>query len=273
MTDTAKTPVAIVTGANRGVGKGVALMFAQEGYDIFLAHNGEADKAQVVANEIKKRFNRRCITYDCDLSQVEQIEALVKTAVDKFGTIDVLMSNAGVGYERYIRYAKIEEIDYVYQVNYRAGLLLARLVAEHMIENSIRGSILFTASIKSIQPTAIDSVYGGLKAALKRSAQSLAREFAPYGIRVNTISPGCIAVNPKGYEDKNYDNERRAIPIGRTGTGEDIGYTAVFLASEKAGFITGIDILVDGGASCGLNSSNKEEEYDGIHGRGTKIIN
>lgn len=265
-------PVAIVTGANRGVGKGVAFVFAEKGYDIFLAHNGEEDKALAVKDEICNKYGVRCYTHDCDLSRVDEADRLVKTAIEKFGKIDVLMSNAGVGYERYIRYAKVEEIDFVYQVNYRAGLLLARLVAEHMIQNKIHGSIVFTASIKSIQPTPIDCIYGGLKAALKRSAQSLAREFAPYGIRVNTVSPGCIAVNPKGYEDRSYDGERKRIPMGRTGTGEDIGYAAAFLASKEASFITGVDILVDGGSACGSNSMDPEEDYDGIHGRGTKII-
>lgn len=262
--------VAIITGANRGVGKGIALVFAENGYDIFLCHNGESDKALEVQNTIINKYGVRCVTHDCDLSKVDEIKKLVDKAVDTYGNIDVLMSNAGVGYERYIRYAHIEEIDFVYQVNYRAGILLAKLVGQHMIENGIKGSMVFTASVKSIDPTPIDCIYGGMKAALKRSIQSIAREYAPYGIRVNTVSPGCIAVNPKGYEDRVYDAS--PIPIGRTGTGEDIGYMAAFLCSDKAGFITGADFLVDGGQSCGCNSNNPEEDYDGIHGRGTKIV-
>ena len=226
MADHKTRPTAIITGANRGVGKGVALVFAEKGYDLFLAHNGEADRAEDVAQEIRKRFSVRCVTFDCDLSRVEEVTRLVEAAINEFGTVDVLMSNAGVGYERYIRYAKVEEIDFVYQVNYRAGLLLARTVAKHMIEHGIHGSIVFTASVKSIQPTPIDCVYGVLKAALKRSAQSLAREFAPYGIRVNTVSPGCIAINPKGYEDRTClsaparrrrESGRRTRPAPKTG--------------------------------------------------------
>ena len=80
---------------------------------------------------------------------------------------------------------------------------------------------------------------------MKRSVQSIAREFGPFGIRANTVSPGCIAINPKGYEDKTYEGDADRIPIGRTGTGEDIGYMAAFLCSEEAGFITGADFLVD----------------------------
>ena len=160
----------------------------------------------------------------------------------------------------------------MYMVNYRAGILLATLVGQHMIDNKIKGSMVFTASVKSIQPTPIDCIYGGMKAGLKRSVQSIAREFGPFGIRANTVSPGCIAINPKGYEDKTYEGDADRIPIGRTGTGEDIGYMAAFLCSEEAGFITGADFLVDGGQACGENSMDATEDYDGIHGRGTYIV-
>ncbi len=267
-----KNPVALITGANRGVGRGIAIVFAEKGYDIFLAHCGEQDKADEVAEIIRKKYDKRCITCDCDLSKIEEAERIVKEAEAAFGKIDVLMSNAGVGYERYIGYAKVEEIDHVYQVNYRAGILLAKFIAEHMIKYGIHGNIIFTASVKSIQPTAIDCIYGGLKAGLKRSAQSLALELAPYGIRVNTVSPGCIAINPVGYEDRDYSEAKKVIPVGRTGIGEDIGYAAAFLASKEASFITGIDILVDGGSVCGVCKGSEEEAFDGIHGRGTYIL-
>lgn len=263
---------AIITGANRGVGKGIANVFAEKGYDLFLAYNGEQEKAEAVKKHLTEKYQIRCEIFDCDLSRVEDIYLLVETAVKVYGKIDVLMSNAGVGYEKYIRYAQLEEIDHVYRVNYRAGILLAKLVGQHMIENNIKGSIVFTASVKSVVPTPIDCIYGGLKAGLKRSAKSLAREFGLYGIRVNTVSPGCIAINPKGYEDRTYAGAAESIPIGRTGTGEDIGYAAAFLCSQDAGFITGADLLVDGGQSCGNNSHDAEEDYDGIHGRGTYIV-
>lgn len=267
-----KNHVALITGANRGVGRGVAFVFAEKGYDIFLAHCGEPEKAQEVAKIIKEKYGRRCVTCDCNLAKAEEIERTVCKAEETFGIIDVLMSNAGVGYERYISYAKVEEIDHVYLVNYRAGILLAKRVAQHMIAHNIKGSIIFTASIKSIQPTAIDCIYGGLKAGLKRSAQSLALEYAPYGIRVNTVSPGCIAINPVGYEDRDYADQKKVIPVGRTGVGEDIGYAAAFLASQEASFITGIDILVDGGAACGVCKRSEVEAYDGVNGRGTFVL-
>lgn len=119
---------AIITGANRGVGRGVANVFAEKGYDLFLAYNGETEKAKEVQQYVTEKYGVRCELFDCDLSKVEDIYKLVDTAIGIYGKIDVLMSNAGVGYEKYLRYAKVEEIDHVYMVNYRAGILLATLV-------------------------------------------------------------------------------------------------------------------------------------------------
>ena len=274
--------VALITGANRGVGKGIALAFAEKGYDLFLAHYGEPEKAQEVIEEIQKRFGRevrsrfncKVYTYDCNLAEVQEIEALARAAIDTYGEIDVLMSNAGIGLEKYLTYTTIREMDNIYQTNYRAGIYLATMVANHMKEKKIRGSILFTASTRgSFEVHPDDALYGGMKAALHRSAQSLAREFAPYGIRVNTISPGCIDVNPQGHKDGSYDQQMQEIPLGRIGRGEDIGYAAVFLSSEEASFITGINLYVDGGINCGRNIG-LDNPYNpaGIKGSGVGVL-
>lgn len=266
--------VALITGANRGVGKGIALAFAEKGYDLFLAHYGEPEKAQEVIEEIQKRFGREVHTYDCNLAVAAEVEDLFRAAVDAYGEIDVLMSNAGVGLEKYLTYTTIREMDNIYQTNYRAGIYLATMVANHMKEKKIRGSILFTASTRgSFEVHPDDVLYGGMKAALHRSAQSLAREFAPYGIRVNTISPGCIDVNPQGHRDGSYDQQMQEIPLGRIGRGEDIGYAAVFLSSEEASFITGINLYVDGGINCGRNIG-LDNPYNpaGIKGSGVGVL-
>lgn len=110
-----------------------------------------------------------------------------------------------------------------------------------------------------------------MKAGLQRAVRSMAIEYGPYGIRINAIAPGCIAVYTKGYEHLKYDELKNNIPIGRTGTGEDIGYTAAFLASDEAGFITGIEILVDGGERCGA-PADQELNEQGIKGLGTFIM-
>ena len=127
--------VALITGANRGVGKGIALAFAEKGYDLFLAHYGEPEKAQEVIEEIQKRFGREVHTYDCNLAVAAEVEDLFRAAVDAYGEIDVLMSNAGVGLEKYLTYTTIREMDNIYQTNYRAGIYLATMVANERKEN------------------------------------------------------------------------------------------------------------------------------------------
>ena len=261
----------IITGANRGIGKGIAYVFASKGYNIFLAHCGEAEKAYEKAKEIKEKYGKECVTFDGNLAEEDVIKELVKKAVEAYGHIDVLVNNAGVGYEKYIQTSYTEEIDYVYKVNFRAGIILAKLVAQHMIDEKIKGTILFTSSEKATTSNAIDCIYGAMKAGLQRAVRSMAIEYGPYGIRINAIAPGCIAVYTKGYEHLKYDELKNNIPIGRTGTGEDIGYTAAFLASDEAGFITGIEILVDGGERCGA-PADQELNEQGIKGLGTFIM-
>ena len=274
MAEIKEAKVALITGANRGVGKGIAMAFAEKGYNLFLAHYQEQEKAREVAEEIRSRFNCKVYTYDCNLAEVQEIEALARAAIDTYGEIDVLMSNAGIGLEKYLSYTSVREMDNIYKTNYRAGIYLATLIAKHMKEKNTHGSILFTTSTRGffeVHPA--DALYGGLKAALYRSAQSLAREFAPYGIRVNTISHGCIEVNPTGYDEVDYSDQIREIPLGRTGTGEDVGYAAVFLASEEATFITGINLFVDGGISCGRNiGSDTPDNPEGICGVGAGVL-
>lgn len=262
--------VVIITGANRGIGKGMVHVFAEKGYDIFLAFFGEQEKAENVAKEVREKYGRRCVLFDGDLSDAQVCRELVDTAVKEYGHIDALCSNAGVGYERYISAADVSELDFVYKINFRAGILLAKYVAEHMINNQIKGSIVLTTSVKATTSNAIDCIYGSMKAALKRAVRSMAVEYGPRGVRINTIAPGCIAVYTKGYEHLNYDNIVKYIPVGRTGIGEDIGYAAAFLCSEEAGFITGTEILVDGGEKCGA-PADEVMDKDGINGLGTYI--
>lgn len=118
----------------------------------------------------------------------------------------------------------------------------------------------------------MDGIYGGLKAGLNRAAQSMAREYGRHGIRISTISPGCMCVYPEGYADRDYTEEISRIPLRIGGDGTDIGFTAAFLASEEARFITGINIFVDGGVSCGEDYWSDADEYTASHGRGTFVV-
>lgn len=163
---------AIVTGGNRGVGEGICYALASKGYDIFMAHCGEADKAAHVAQQLREKFGVRVVTFDCDQRERTIGETLMTQALLAFPSISLVMCNAGVGLEKYMRLIHPEEIDYVYEVNFRGSLLIANAAAKYMVDRGIRGTILFTSSIRSKTPTPMDAIYGGLKAGLNRAAQS-----------------------------------------------------------------------------------------------------
>ena len=265
-------PAAIVTGGNRGVGEGICNALASKGYNIFMAHCGEGDKAIRVAQRLQDNYGVRVETFDCDQRDHNIGESLMAHALDAFPSISLVMCNAGVGLEKYMRLIHPEEIDFVYEVNFSGSLLIANAAAKYMMKSGIKGTILFTSSIRSKTPTPMDAIYGGLKAGLNRAAQSMAREYGRYGIRVSTISPGCMCVYPEGYEDRDYTEEISRIPLRIGGDGNDIGYTAAFLASDEAKFITGVNIFVDGGVNCGEDYWSEADEYTASHGRGTFVI-
>lgn len=146
---------AIVTGGNRGVGEGICYALASKGYDIFMAHCGEADKAAHVAQQLREKFGVRVVTFDCDQRERTIGETLMTQALLAFPSISLVMCNAGVGLEKYMRLIHPEEIDYVYEVNFRGSLLIANAAAKYMVDRGIRGTILFTSSIRSKTPTPI----------------------------------------------------------------------------------------------------------------------
>lgn len=269
---TKRRPAALVTGGNRGIGAGIVEVFAEKGYNIYLVHHGEREKADQTAEIVKNQYGRSCVCKDIDLSDSTAPLRIMDGVLESYGRLDVLISNAGMGYERYLTTAHVEEIDMIYKVNFRAGILLGREAGKYMRENKIQGSMVFISSVKAFQPTPIDGIYGGMKAALRRTVQSLARELAPYHIRANVISPGCIAVHPKGYENQDYTQAEKGIPLGRCGTPRDIGYAAAYLCSAEADFITGIDLCVDGGVSSGFSMDDSALSEQGENGAGAFIL-
>jgi glucose 1-dehydrogenase len=237
--------VAIVTGASRGIGRGVALKLAEQGYHLVITHLDEVSEAEEVAHEISTKYQRSCHIVQCDLTLSESAIKVVEDAVQIFGKIDVLVNNAGVTMFNEIKEMPIERIDYMMNLDFRAPMLLIKYIANHMIDNQITGSIVNIGSSRAERAYPQDSIYGGMKAALVRASQSIAIELAPHGIRVNTVSPGAIQVRDdlKGF----YNKLGNRIPLGRVGTPEDIGRAVIWLCSEEASYITGVNMRVDGG--------------------------
>lgn len=235
---------ALVTGASRGIGRGIALAMAEADYDVTICHWKDEKNAEATASLVRAEWGRECFVLSGDLSIPDTIPMLVNKAWARMGHIDVLVNNAGISVFQGTTDLSATVMDKLYRVNFQAPLLLMKETSNLMIEAGIGGSILNITSSRAERAYAGDAVYGGLKAALKRASESVALDLAPHRIRVNCIAPGATAVNDNVEWQKRM-SER--IPLGRMGLPADIGHIAVWLASEQASYVTGINLRADGG--------------------------
>lgn len=237
--------VALITGASRGIGKGIALELARQGYNIAISYKSNADMANDVRAQIE-RLGARCLAYQADMEDACAPERLVNAAISDFGRIDALVCNAARDARVSVMNISPETILPIMTQLYASQMLTASAAAKRMAEDGIAGCILFITSIHGQMATTDDFLYGGMKAAIERSCKSLALELSPYRIRVNCIAPGAINV-------RNEDDSRRKypyadmVPLGRRGGEEDIALAAEFLLSDRAAYITGVTLAVDGG--------------------------
>lgn len=238
---------ALVTGASSGIGEGIAIALAKEGYTITFVHHKDTENANRVQEKIEKDFHVPCYVLEGNLATEEFPLEVVRFAERQMGTIDVLINNAGRSPFENILDMNLETTNQVFGLNFRAPLLLMQAVAKHMVKNKIQGSIVNTASTRGFRAYPGDAVYGGLKAALIRATQSIALDLAPYGIRVNCVAPGAIQVRHGEGIDAFYETLGKRIPLGRQGKPSDIGNAVAWLVSDKASYITGTTLQIDGG--------------------------
>ena len=252
--------VAIVTGAARGIGKGIALTLAEAGADIVTVDRNTEENEQTASDV--QALGRRCLAITTDVTREEQVQQMVSQAISKWGKIDILVNNAGKGSRRVvtplvehnIRPITDEDWYSVLDLNLRAILLCARAVGPHMIERR-KGKIIIITSVTAISAFDYNSLYCVSKAAAARFAQTLALEWAPYNINVNAIGPtwtlteGAKMMLEKSEEYR--QKEMARIPLGRAATPREIGLLAVYLASDASDFVTGQSIYIDGGLTAG----------------------
>jgi glucose 1-dehydrogenase len=232
---------AIVTGASYGIGRGIAYSLASKGYDLLITHLNEEEQASQVADSIHNQYKRRCVIMKGDLSDSQTPTLFWKKAVEELGQIDVLVNNAATHTYKMLTDMSLEETMRLIQVNFLGAILMSQQAAAHMPEG---GSIVHITSTRAQRSYPVDSIYGSMKAALTRAAETMALEFAQFGIRVNCVAPGAIARET----NTEYGNKLgKKIPLGRMGTPEDIGNAVAWLCSEEAAYITGITLRVDGG--------------------------
>lgn len=237
--------VAVVTGGNRGLGKGMALGLASAGADVvIIARNVTEDVLDEIRNE-----GVRAHGINFDLSNFDEYASLVNGIVEEFGKIDILVNNAGVQ----SRHPSVEfpkkDWDFVMDINANAVFFLCQAVGKHMIERG-KGKIINLASMLSFEGGYTVPAYAASKGAVMQFSQSLSNEWAKLGVNVNCIAPGYFAteMNTAIMEDENrYNSILERIPAGRWGDPDDLRGAAIFLASKASDYMNGYTIAVDGG--------------------------
>ncbi|KOP66448.1 short-chain dehydrogenase [Bacillus sp. FJAT-18019] len=237
--------VALVTGAGAGIGRGIAKVLAEKGYRLALTYKSSSDGILDVAEDIRHIYGKEPLIIQSDLTVRSEAENTIRKTIEEFGRIDLLVNNAGIGIHEELTELEEDALDMTVNLDFRAPMLLSKYAVREMIAQKILGNIIFITSSRGERAYPKDSIYGGMKAALIRAAQSLALEWAPHGIRVNCVAPG--ATVHKLEQSAEEEPLGSKIPLGRLGTPSDIGEAIAWLSSDKASYITGINLRVDGG--------------------------
>ncbi|MCL1829954.1 MAG: SDR family oxidoreductase [Oscillospiraceae bacterium] len=245
---------AIVTGGSRGIGSGIVLQLASEGYDIAFSYYQMEENARNLATQITDTYGVNCSFFQASLHLPGEATKLFNRCVDELGSIDLLVNNAGGSRGEGLLDLTEENLDYQINLDFRSYLIMAREASRHMIKNGIKGSIVNITSVRGERAYPGDMVYGAMKAAMDRAIQSAALDLAPYGVRVNNVAPGATRIRERGVITMSehdstdfWDHLGPRIPLKRAGTPDDIAQAVSFLASENASYITGVTLKVDGG--------------------------
>ncbi len=235
--------VAIVTGGGRGIGQAIALKLAEVGTTVVVIDIGDAEP---VAKEIRE-MKQQSLAITGDVSSSADVTRLVETTISAYGRIDILVNNAGITRDGLVLRMSEEDWDNVLTINLKSVFLCARAVLRHMIKQRW-GRIISMSSIAGIVGNTGQANYASAKAGILGFTRSIAREVASRGITVNAIAPGVIdTIMTQRLEDNLRQELQKRIPAGYIGSPGDVAEAVAFLASEKARYITGQVLTVDGG--------------------------
>jgi len=238
--------VALVTGASRGIGKGIAIKFAEQGANVAFTYLSSDEKARELEKELSA-YGIKAKGYKSDASDFKAADNLINSIVTEFGTIDVVVNNAGITKDGLLMRMTEENFDEVIKVNLKSIFNITKAVQRPMLK-ARKGSIINMSSIVGVKGNAGQSNYAASKAGIIGFSKSVALELGSRNIRCNSIAPGFIETEMTGaLDEKTIQSWRDGIPLKRGGTTEDVANLALFLASDMSSYITGQTISVCGG--------------------------
>jgi glucose 1-dehydrogenase len=248
--------IAIVTGASSGIGAGVAKALAREGATVVVNYSSSEDKAKAVLDEITGEGGKGCIIH-ADVSKEKDVVNMFSETIRQFGTVDILINNAGLQKDSVFHEMSVDEWNRVIGINLTGQFLCAREAIKEFLRRGVvpaksksAGKIICMSSVHEVIPWAGHANYAASKGGVMMLMKSIAQEYAPQKIRVNSIGPGAIRtpINHAAWQTPSaYNNLLKLIPSKRIGEPEDIGGAAVWLASDDSEYVNGITLFVDGG--------------------------
>lgn len=251
-----QTQTAIVTGANSGIGEGVAIALGEAGANVVVNYVVNPDTANDVVEKIKS-FGSQAVAIRADVSKEDQVIKMFQQTIQQFGTVDILVNNAGLQRDAKFHEMTLEQWQFVIDINLTGQFLCAREAIKEFLRRGIApersvacGKIICMSSVHEVIPWAGHANYATSKGGIKMLMQTIAQEYGRQKIRVNSICPGAIKtpINKVAWETPDaYNKLMELIPYDRIGMPEDIGKLAVFLASDDSDYITGASIFIDGG--------------------------
>ncbi len=237
---------AIITGATRGIGRGIAIEFAKQGANVAFTYNSSVDAANALEKELND-LGVKAKGYQSNAAEFDKAQELAKEVLSEFGSIDVLINNAGITKDNLLMRISEEDFDKVIEVNLKSVFNLTKAVIRPMMKQRA-GSIINMSSVVGLKGNAGQANYAASKAGIVGFSKSVALELGSRNIRSNVIAPGFIETEMTAKLDEAVvQGWRDTIPLKRGGTPEDIANACVFLASDMSSYITGQTLSVDGG--------------------------
>lgn len=237
---------ALVTGGARGIGRAISIALAKEGATVVINYNGSEERAKETAKAVEEAGGK-AVVYRCNVADFQAVETMMKDIAAQCGSIDILVNNAGITDDSLIMKMKEEQFDRVIDTNLKGTFNTIRHAARTMLKQR-SGKIVNISSVSGVLGNAGQANYSASKAGVIGLTKSMARELASRGINVNAVAPGFVSTEMTDVlSDTVKDGVMSQIPLGKFGKPEQIADAVVFLASEKADYITGQVLSVDGG--------------------------